>query len=68
MMPEILNAFCRAPAELARLSHSEIAGRIGISRETVSRSVIKFGASGALSAELGPLRIRDRNQLERMAS
>jgi CRP/FNR family cyclic AMP-dependent transcriptional regulator len=56
------------PAELARLSHSEIAGRIGISRETVSRSVIKFRASGALSAELGPLRIRDRNQLERMAS
>lgn len=55
-------------AELTRLTHVELAGRIGVSRECVSRHVRDLKASGAISPERGCLAVRNRELLKRFAA
>jgi len=59
----VLNA--TAP-ELARLTQTELARRIGISRETVSRIVGDLRESGVLSPQRGSIRVSDRDALEQI--
>jgi CRP-like cAMP-binding protein len=61
----LLNA--TAP-ELARLTQTELACRIGISRETVSRIVGDLRKSGALSPQQGAIRVQNREALEQIAA
>jgi CRP-like cAMP-binding protein len=56
------------PPELARLTQTELAGRIGVSREAVSRMVGNLRNSGALIPQRGPIRIRNRDMLEQIIS
>lgn len=54
--------------ELARLTQTELASRIGVSRETASRMVGDLRDSGALTPCRGPIRVANRNLLERILS
>jgi CRP/FNR family cyclic AMP-dependent transcriptional regulator len=56
-----------APGELATLTHLNLAERIGVSRECVTRMVQILKSTGALSAERGPLLVLDRKVLRKMA-
>jgi CRP-like cAMP-binding protein len=54
--------------ELARLSHTEVAKRVGLSRETVSRLVRDLRQAGALFQQPGPIRVRNRSLLEKITA
>lgn len=74
-------SFLRVEARLAQLlldradetgglaiTQAEIARAIGTAREVVSRRLDKLARSGAIRAERGHIRIRDRGQLEAVAT
>ena len=54
--------------ELADLTHDDLANRIGISRECVTRLLQNFKSAGALVARRGPLLVRDRAILKSLAA
>jgi CRP/FNR family transcriptional regulator len=55
-------------SELAAITHHELAQRIGVSREAVSRILASFRTSGAISPVPGQIALRDRLILQRIAS
>lgn len=55
-------------SDIAALTHDALANRIGVSRESVTRLVNSFRARGALAPERGPLMVRSRSILERLAA
>ena len=55
-------------AELATITHFELALRIGVSREGVSRILQTFRARGAVSPMYGHIAVKDRELLEEIAS
>ncbi len=54
--------------ELARLTHLELADRIGISRECVTRLLQVFKSRGAVAREPGPVIVRSRSILKSLAA
>jgi len=54
--------------ELAELTHEDLANRIGISRECVTRLVQTFKAAGAIAPDRGALLVRSRAILKGLAA
>jgi CRP/FNR family transcriptional regulator len=55
------------PVDEIRITQQELAGLVGASRESISRTMTRFGENGMVQTGRGRIRILDRKSLKELS-